>query len=169
MVPCCKHQWCWIIWTFGNHQVNIQNQAIQVRPIQFYKFNTDGQVQIIKFYNINTDDQGGQFPPDDAPPLSYFYDNRSSSCTVNLSHLTQTTSSRKFFPLFWKIGGGTNSWRWETNTVKYRYIWQESSSILYSYVFGLSFISPTAYEGRKMKNPMWLCMAGEVMSIFLYG
>ena len=99
------------IWTFGNHQVNIRNQAFQVRPINFQKLNTYYQSQPIKFLNLNTYDQGDQLPPPHAPTLKIFHNRRSWSWTGHQSHLAKTTSSWHFFPWSWKIWRGTNSWR----------------------------------------------------------
>ena len=41
--------------------------------------------------------------------------------------------------------------------------------LLYTYVFISSFVSVTKYAGRKMNTLIWLGMAGEFMSTYLFG
>ena len=105
-------------------------------------------------------------PPTHAPPLEDFHSRISRYWTVNWSYIAQTTSSQQLFTWFLKCWWGANSWQWTKNAVKWGYVWWENLFILCSYVFGLSFVLLTAYEGRKMNNHVWLRMAGELLSIF---
>ena len=57
----------------------------------------------------------------------------------------------------------------DKNSVRLDYVRQENSSIFFSYVLGLSFVSLTAYKGCKMNNTIWINMAVKLMSIHFYG